>query len=205
MFDTLIRSLRFNRPWWLYESAPYLYIAIGVMVHAQLSGLLANLSGALLILAGANVLYMRWSYRRGKAGASAMDLTPLPLHLDSACQYDHAVIDAEHRELFIAAHALVKAMPHAPADEFDLLVGDLIRQNKHHFAVEEGFLRQADPAIARWQREEHAALAVKIDTLHAAYQAGRVKRHELIECVVYEAIVEHTKQDKAIFEKAFWG
>ena len=89
--------------------------------------------------------------------------------------------------------------------DFDLMVGDLIRQIKRHFAVEEAFLRQADPAIARDQRTEHEALAIKMDSLHRSFQAGRIERHELLNCVVYEAIVEHTKKDKAIFENAFWG
>lgn len=32
------------------------------------------------------------------------------------------------------------------------------------------------------------------NSLHRSYFAGRTQRHELIECVVYEAIVEHTKK-----------
>lgn len=55
MLELLINSLRFDRPWWLYESAPYLYLAVGLLVMAHLNGPLAGLSAALLILAGLHV------------------------------------------------------------------------------------------------------------------------------------------------------
>ena len=163
----------------------------------------------MLILAGLHVLAMRWHYRRARPQGDGVGqgegMLPVPLILDSSCQYEHEVIDAEHRDLFIAAHGVVKAAKQGHPEEFKLLIGDLIHQIRRHFAVEEGILLQADPAIARQQRAEHEALALKMDALHGSFLAGRTERHALIDCVVYEAIVEHTKQDKAIFEKAFWG
>lgn len=129
----------------------------------------------------------------------------MPLLLDSSCQYDHEVIDARHRELFVAAHGVVKLARNGHPDEFKLLVGDLIQQIRRHFQVEERFLMMANAAIAREQRAEHEALAIKMDSLYRSFLAGRIERHELLGCVVYVAVVDHTKKDKAIFEKAFWG
>lgn len=205
MLEPLINSLRFDRPWWLYESAPYLYLAVGLLVISHLNGPLARLSAAMLILAGLHVLSMRWTYRRARPGGSGNELVPVPLLLDSSCQYDHEVIDAQHRELFVASHGVVKLAKNGHPDEFKLLVGDLIQQIRRHFQVEERFLMMADPAIAHAQRAEHEALAIKMDSLHRSFLAGRIERHELLNCVVYEAVVEHTKKDKPIFEKAFWG
>ena len=53
-----------DRPDWLYEQLPFIYIAGGALCILKLENSFAVLSGSLLILAGVRVLQMRRKYRR---------------------------------------------------------------------------------------------------------------------------------------------
>lgn len=64
MLLTRPAQVPFSKPAWLYEPLPFLYITAGVLALLKLEGGFADLSGALLILAGVYVLQMRRSYRR---------------------------------------------------------------------------------------------------------------------------------------------
>lgn len=57
-------SMDVTTPAWLYELLPVIYIIAGVGVAASISGLLAVLSSALLIVAGVQVFRMRGRHRR---------------------------------------------------------------------------------------------------------------------------------------------
>lgn len=49
-----------------YEFSPFLYAVMGVAALILAKGLIAVLSGVLLLAAAATILRLRWSYRRGK-------------------------------------------------------------------------------------------------------------------------------------------
>ncbi|HET8711961.1 MAG TPA: hypothetical protein VFM32_11335 [Spongiibacteraceae bacterium] len=51
-------------PAWLYELLPFIYLIGGVLAASELDGALAILSGSLLLVAGAQVLWMRQRYRK---------------------------------------------------------------------------------------------------------------------------------------------
>ncbi len=51
-------------PAWLYEMLPFIYIVAGLLAAINLSGALAIMSGALLVLVGAQVLRLRGRYRK---------------------------------------------------------------------------------------------------------------------------------------------
>jgi hypothetical protein len=50
-------------PTWLYELLPLFYITGGVLAASKLGGVLVDLSSALLIVAGIQILRMRADYR----------------------------------------------------------------------------------------------------------------------------------------------
>lgn len=56
--------LDFYKPAWLYESLPYGYIAAGGLAIATLGNVLAQCSGALLIVVGLYILMVRYDCRR---------------------------------------------------------------------------------------------------------------------------------------------
>jgi len=53
-------------PWlpdWFYEPLPYLCIGGGILALYALPGILAQLSGVILVLIGITILYLRWAHR----------------------------------------------------------------------------------------------------------------------------------------------
>lgn len=47
-----------------YESSPYVYLAVGVLAAALADSALSYGSSALLLIAGATIVRMRWVYRQ---------------------------------------------------------------------------------------------------------------------------------------------
>jgi hemerythrin-like metal-binding protein len=191
-------------PTWLYEAWPFLYIATGTWLNFRVAGPLGPLGGALLVFAGLHVLYLRWTYRRSAAVKVNHELAMMSLVWDSSRECEHEIIDSDHRELFAASHQLVAAASAGCGEAVDTLIRDLIFKVEAHNRREEHILQHSSPAVAAEHRLEHEAQAAKLGALYRGYLAGRVRRHELVECLVYEAIVEHTKRDKMAIQKAFW-
>ncbi len=52
-----------------YETSPYIYTPLGAVVLLGSEGALAKASGALLLVAAATILRMRWAYRQRRANA----------------------------------------------------------------------------------------------------------------------------------------
>ena len=206
MLSELLSMRKPYLPYWLYEASPYLYIAAGLWVHLALAGTVANISALLLILAGGRVLYLRWNYRRSKTsvqndGEAALVATVW----DRAYDCEHEKINAEHHALFAAAHDLMEAAVSSHPDIVNRLIKELIRKLEAHFRTEEALLFQANAAVAVSHQEEHQALSARINALHRGYVAGKIRRHELIDFMVIDALAEHTKADKIAIEKAFWS
>ena len=204
MFGELLSGRKVYLPTWLYEAWPFLYMGAGAWLHFRATGPLASIGGVLLILAGAHVLYLRWTYRRSAAVKVNHELAMMSLVWDPSRECEHEIIDSDHRDLFAAAHQLVAAASAGRTEAVDTLIRDLIFKVEAHNRREERVLEQSSPTVAAEHRREHEAQASKLGALYRGYLAGRVRRHELIECLVYESIVEHTKRDKMAIQKAFW-
>ncbi|MDI1246899.1 MAG: hypothetical protein PSV24_16030 [Rhodoferax sp.] len=69
--------LDFHKPDWLYEALPYVYVIGGVVTIVNFDSGWSNLSGGLLISAGAFIWWMRRSFRqnqvRGESDRRAAD------------------------------------------------------------------------------------------------------------------------------------
>jgi len=57
-------SLR--KPAWLYEVLPYVYVAAGTAIVANLGNVLSTVGGGLLVFAGAFIWWMRRTYRQDR-------------------------------------------------------------------------------------------------------------------------------------------
>ncbi|MEW6676357.1 MAG: hypothetical protein AB1421_00415 [Pseudomonadota bacterium] len=64
-----------NLPYWLYESLPYFYAAMGVLAIASLEAIIGKISGMLLISAGAVIWQLRFTYRRRRRRPVPRDLS----------------------------------------------------------------------------------------------------------------------------------
>jgi hemerythrin-like metal-binding protein len=205
MLDELLDQMTSWQPYWLYESAPFIYVAAGLWLPVALGGATANIAGSLLVLGGLRILYMRWKYRGPALARGKGDATLNALLWNKSRECEHEIIDAEHRELLSDCHALVAAANGSRPEVVNPLIRELIRKLEAHFHREEKILHRSSPDVAAAQQREHHAISAKIHALYRGYIAGRIKRHELIDVIVHEAISEHMKKDKLAFEKAFWG
>ena len=174
----------FHWPHGLYESAPFVYIAAGLSVNFQLDGPVAAIASAFLILVGLGILYLRWTYRRFDLTAFTDEAPARPEVASPAT--DVAMAD----EPFASSLGLVAAASHGDRALVDSLIREVLAKLEAHYRLQEEVLRESDPAAAGERWREHQALAAKIEALHRGYIAGKVTRQALIECIVYEALVD---------------
>lgn len=186
----------FQWPHGLYESAPFIYMAAGLWVNFQLDGPVAAIASAFLIIAGMGILYLRWTYRR-VGWAVFADEAPSPARLETS-----EPAASSEPEQFVSSQGLVAVASRGDRELVDSLIREVLAKLEAHYRVQEEVLR-ADPAVAAEHRREHQALAAKIDALHRGYVAGKVTRQALIECIVYEALVERRGAEQAGQPRAF--
>ena len=199
-----IVSLLQNRPRWLYESSPYIYIVVGIWVAWRLDSAAAYLSAFMLIVAGCHVLLMRWNYRRKKTVERDDEGLFMSLTWQKAFECEHDIIDKEHRNLFIAGQTLIEAAMDQGADTLNPMITDLIKMLEAHFRSEEAILEKTNPILARSHADEHHALLAKVNSVHQRYRHGKAKRAEIVGFLVKEAIVGHSKQEHSRLNEAFW-
>ena len=204
MLGAFIDRLRYSQPQWFYDLAPYLYIALAALIYWKPGGPLATLSSLALIVAAVWIFYLRLTHRHAKKIRGNEELALVSLIWDRSRECEHEILDAEHRALFIAGQELVVAVNGGQPETINVLIRDMISKLNAHFEQEEKILNDANPNVAEAHRAEHRALLDKITALYRGYFVGQVKCHQLIECLVYEAIVEHARRDKMAVAQAFW-
>lgn len=192
------------RPHWLYEASPILYVAAGLWAWLKLQSGAAYVFGTLLILAGCHVLLMRKEYRNRKADTKANeDDALMTLVWDHSRECKHETIDAEHRDLFIALHAMFDAAKDRGTSSFNLTVDDFIKKLAAHFRSEEAILHQGDPSIANAHALAHRAILSGVSDAYGHYRQGKIKRAELIGHITSTALLKHLHSDQRTFKQAF--
>lgn len=190
----------FHWPNGLYESSPFIYVATGLWISLQLEGPVAKIASAFLILAGLGILYLRWSYRKLGANTESIESVSAALVAEKLNE-----IDTHDRELFISRHGLVAAANQGSPALVDALVHQVLGKLEAQYHLQDKLLPQSNPEAVAERRCEHQALSAKIGALHQGYIEGKVTRKTLIECIVYEAIVEHTRGQVPAENRAFWN
>ena len=190
----------FHWPQGLYESAPFVYMVAGLWVTFRLDGPVAAIASAFLTLAGLGILYLRWTYRR-LASASLIDAAAArPASFDTPPPAASAYLG---NEPYASSQRLVAAATHGERDLLESLIRDVLAKLETRYRRQENLLRGSDPAAAGERWREHQALSAKISELHSAHIAGKLTRQTLIECIVYEAIVDRTAGEQGEAQRAF--
>lgn len=105
----------------------------------------------------------------------------------------HPGIDAEHRELFDLANALIEAsLPgrNRPADAAAALAA-LLRHLQHHFEHEEAILAEHRYARLPEHRQAHASLLRKAGELRDAAAAGTASFGALVDFLTNDVVARH--------------
>ncbi|MCC7198383.1 MAG: bacteriohemerythrin [Gammaproteobacteria bacterium] len=126
------------------------------------------------------------------------------LHLTWLEGYEsgNATIDAEHRELFRLANALMDATlaaERAPA-ACGAALDALLEHVGHHFADEEALLEEAQYDHLEGHRRAHAGLVRRALELKRLLHAGRASLGVVVEYLVQEVVAHHLMVvDRAFF------
>ncbi len=155
-----------NKPAWLYDAMPAIYLFAGAAVVALERNLLGFMSGALLIACSVTVTVTRWRHQQRRAdgpGASgdsrrsryATVISP-PSRLASTSELvhkllppklGHADIDRQHRSLASKTASLRVCFAHNDdAADLELQIHDLVDSLAHHVTTEVESLRRLGAA-----------------------------------------------------------
>ena len=194
-----------NKPKWLYDILPYVYMASGLATMLVLQNAMAFFSGLMLVSAGATVWTMRRAYRStGRNGPSTvtgrLPRSGRPVSGDFAWRAEyvcgHPVIDAQHRALLAAAKTIVEAVRTGQSREDILhLLGTLSDDVDHHFRSEESLLRTNSPALALAHAASHRELRVKASAAFTQYREGAAGDGELVSILTHDVIAMHLSND----------
>lgn len=191
------------QPSWLYESSPFLFLAAGLVLALAADGALAKPAGTLLILYGLRIVRLRWKYRGPRVASDRLESARKALRWHKSLACNHEVIDDEHRELFAACDRLLSVAHGGNPDAADALIRELISKIEAHYHREEKFLHEYHPAGAVVHQRDNHALSARTHALHRGYLCGRIRRQELIDHIIHQAVVGHARQAKIALEKPY--
>lgn len=193
-----------EKPQWLYEALPLVYLAGGVLVATSLHNFAGIGSGLMLMSAGTLVSIMRWNYRRGienapdenRAAAVANPETHEPsvtrLHWRASFEVGHAVIDRQHEQLFALSNQLINdILENKSRGHIESLLDDLIVDITNHFQTEERIMTSRNTPLSRGHAQMHTALVERIRDLQSSYHCRALPASDLVRFLAYDVIAQH--------------
>jgi hypothetical protein len=156
-----------NKPQWLYDALPSLYLTIGVAVVALLRNALGIASGALMVVVAAAIVVSRRQYRQpdedSVLGRHSSILAP-PSRLAATTEFVRAIvppklghrdIDRQHRSLASKTATLRVAFAHNDDQaDVEMLIHELVDALAQHLQAETeamhrlGVVRSHDAVLA---------------------------------------------------------
>jgi diguanylate cyclase (GGDEF)-like protein/hemerythrin-like metal-binding protein len=133
--------------------------------------------------------------RRGSSDAWAVADRASVLHLvwNEGYECGEATIDAEHRELFVLANALVDASfaKDTAPEPFQQALDRLLAHIERHFADEEALLERHRYTQLDAHKRAHAGLVARARQLRADAIAGQATQGNLIEFLANDVVARH--------------
>ncbi len=204
-----------NRPDWLYNSLPYSYIAIGLIVMADFGwpNVLGIFSGVMFVCTGVIVFTMRRLHRKELAKLRAElhegqgkesvddDFVLLQLSWSKGYESGNAIIDEQHRRLFDMGNALLNAMlSHKPSTEISLSLDALLEHVQQHFRTEEKILADLKHPLTIEHKATHEQLLARLREMVNKYCSRKLDFGELSEFITFDLIAKHiATEDRKYF------
>jgi hemerythrin len=201
-------------PDWIYNSLPYVYLALGLLITLPSRNSLSVFCGVTLMAIGAFFWFRREQYRRAfsdcSGNLSVLDWSsvesPVPGNLQlswrASFEIGDPVIDAQHRRMFGLCSEIVNAVSKAgsqPDNRTKYLVNRLVDHMKTHFSSEEIVLCGVKPELFAQQKQAHLLLLAKAETFRTRLQANERITRELVDFVTYGIIVDHMFKEILLF------
>jgi hypothetical protein len=138
-----------NKPQWLYNALPALYLVIGVTVIASVRNRMGLISGSLMIVAAIAILYSRKTYRassQDSVSSRHSSIIAPPSRLAATTEFVRAIIppklghrdiDRQHRSLASKTATLRVAFAHNDDQaDIEMLIDELIEALARHLQSE---------------------------------------------------------------------
>lgn len=192
-----------NKPDWLYELLPYLYLTAGLATAFLLGHPIGVISGLLLASAGLVVWHMRRSYRAAGGRQPGHYDEPEPparrptrpaaeLTWRASLESGHAAIDGQHRKLFELGNRVIHAMREGrPDSDVELLLYQLLGAFEKHCEAEAQALAEQGRPLSAPRREQLRAGLARARELESHYRDGRVPIDALVGFVTYDTLLTH--------------
>lgn len=151
--------------------------------------------------AGRNQAHMASASLQRDVSAPRVPMKLVQLLWRKAYECGHPVIDAQHRQLFNHANALLSALLEGmPASDLDKLVAGFEAEIAQHFAQEEAILRQAGFADVAHHAQQHRELLDKASVLTENFRQRNLSVGAVFEFLAYEVVARHIlSSDRAFF------
>jgi hemerythrin-like metal-binding protein len=190
-----------NPPFWLYKLLPMVYAFGGCAVLILLPNWGGRVSGGLLLVAAAQVTYMRTLGRSsGQRKRRSPDAVLVGMSWLDDYNVEHTDLDQEHMELFNLSQQILQSFVQNKGRLVDERIDELVTLLARHFKHEEFELEQRGSRYAQAHERVHRRILSKVRALHSGFKAGKVKRPALVEYLVYKAIKGHLLEEDAAME-----
>lgn len=212
-----------RKPGWFYESLPYVYTAIGLVVMVALPSTLGVLSGCVLIVAGVHVYCMRRSCRKEMEAILAKDAACQPRHesddkVESAEEEDLLIalvwrkayesgiqeLDVQHRRLFDMGNMLLSSIiSNKPSSEISVLLETLMQDVSQHFRTEEILQFSMNCPNAIEHQRVHQELWNHATQVVQGYRESTLGVRDVFGFIAYDLIAMHiATEDRKAFSRA---
>jgi hemerythrin-like metal-binding protein len=186
----------------IYESLPYVYMAVGIVVIFSLGSWLGMVSGLMLMLAGIIIWRTRRIYRAARRHPLVMmsrkdalrgnDAGLMRLVWSPEYECGHPMIDAQHRRLFeLGNNLLNEILEERSKLDVELLLDELVSDLAKHFVTEEALLIQARDSLTPEHQEFHRRLLQRCKEMTERYHRDEVKAVDLFRFIALDIVSEH--------------
>lgn len=203
-------SNRLYKPTWLYESLPYIYTVMGLVMVFFVGNIPSVFGGLALISAGVLIGMMRYTYRRSPApvdhheGSDSTDEATNTgyAHLVWRNSYDcgNPTINFQHRRLFAWGNELISAIyEYRPKDEILILLNKLVAHLEEHFNTENALLAETVNPLSTEHEKAHLKLLARAKDISERYEKGELFPGDLIGFISYDVILQHVVKENMLF------
>jgi len=198
-------------PDFIYKALPYLYFGLGLITVFWAKNGMAVFSGITLMTAGGIVWTLRHQYRKAVQGSGNKSGVPkksigepgdgvVQIRWRKSFECGHAVIDAQHRQLFVLGNELINdSLTDKPKEDVQWLLENLLQHIIEHFTFEESILAGANHPVYETHKGLHAALLAKAEKLCDRFRKRELAVSELVGFIVYDVITDHLIKEDVRF------
>jgi hemerythrin-like metal-binding protein len=183
-----------QKPKWLYEALPWIYVLAGVTVMLQLRGGLSLFSGGILVGTGLLVRQMRKRFRRETLQHVVLGQLnlPAPLTWRKTLAVGQDLLDRQHQQLFALSNELIRAVARRKPDAaVQALIKEVQAEMRSHVNAELRLTAEAGCPLPDTHRHQHALLLSRLEQQRERCARGQIDTDELVRFIALDVVAAH--------------